>query len=140
MIAFDADVLSDIWAGHPELSRRAAEIPVHEQVVPVVVVEEMLRGRLNSIRQAEAGKSKLSIERAYELLEQTLDAFKQVIVLSYSSQAQELFESWRRQKVNVGTHDLRIAAICVSHGTKLITRNQRDFARIPGLDFEIWNC
>ena len=139
MIAFDADVLSDIWAGDPESSRHAAEIPVHEQVVPVVVVEEMLRGRLNSIRQAEAGKSKLSIERAYELLEQTLDAFKQVIVLSYSPQAQALFEMWRRQKVNVGTHDLRIAAICVSHRTKLVTRNQRDFAQIPGLNFDIWN-
>ena len=139
MIAFDADVLSDIWAGDPELSRRAAEIPAHEQVVPVVVVEEMLRGRLNSIRQAEAGKSKLSIERAYELLEQTLDAFKKVIVVSFTPQAQALFEMWRQQKVNVGTHDLRIAAICVSSAMKLVTRNQRDIAQIPGLDFEIWN-
>ena len=139
MIAFDADVLSDIWSGDPELTPRAAEIPVYEQVVPVVVVEEMLRGRLNSIRQAEAGKSKLSIERAYELLEQTLDSFKQVLILSYSPQAQALYESWRRQKIHVGTHDLRIAAICVSHEAKLVTRNQRDFAQVPGLDFEIWD-
>lgn len=139
MIAFDADVLSDIWAGHLEMTRRAAVIPVYEQVVPVVVVEEMLRGRLNSIRQAEAGKSKLSIERAYELLAETLDAFKQVLILSYSPQAQALFESWRRQKIHVGTHDLRIAAICVSHATKLVTRNSRDFAQVPGLDFEVWN-
>ena len=138
MIAFDADVLSDIWAGHPELTRRAAEISVYDQFVPVVVVEEMLRGRLNSIRQAEAGKSKLSIERAYELLEETLDAFKQVWILSYSPQAQTLYESWRQQKISVGTHDLRIAAICVSQTAKLVTRNQRDFAQVPGLDFEIW--
>lgn len=139
MIAFDADVLSDIWAGDPELTRRAAEIPVHEQFVPVVVVEEVLRGRLNAIRQAEAGKSKLSIERAYELLEETLDAFKQVLTLSYTPQAQALYVSWRRQKVSVGTHDLRIAAICHAHDTKLITRNQRDFAQVPGLDFEVWD-
>lgn len=139
MIAFDADVLSDIWSGDPELTRRAAEIPVYEQGVPVVVVEEMLRGRLNSIRQAEAGKSKLSIERTYELLEATLDAFKQVLILSYSSQAQALYESWRQQKISVGTHDLRIAAICVSHDMRLVTRNQRDFAQVPGLDFEIWD-
>ena len=117
MIAFDADVLSDIWSGDPELTRRAAVISVYEQVVPIVVVEEMLRGRLNGIRQAEAGKSKLSIERAYELLEETLDAFKQVLIFSYSPQAQALYESWRRQKIPVGTHDLRIAAICVSNTT-----------------------
>ncbi|MBC7817693.1 MAG: PIN domain-containing protein [Planctomycetaceae bacterium] len=139
MIAFDADVLSDIWSGDPELTQRAAEISVVEQAVPVVVVEEMLRGRLNSIRQAEAGKSKLSIERAYELLEETLDAFKQVLILSYSLEAQALYESWRQQKIPVGTHDLRIAAICVSHATKLVTRNLRDFAQVPGLDFDVWN-
>lgn len=139
MIAFDADVLSDIWAGDPDLSRRAAEIPAHEQSVPIIVVEEMLRGRLNSIRQAEAGKSKLSIERAYELLEETLDAFKQVVTLAYSSQAQALYESWRRQRISVKTHDLRIAAICVSLSTKLVTRNQRDFAQVPDLDFEVWD-
>src|SRR5262245_17383463 len=98
MIAFDADVLSDIWAGDADMSRHAANVPVYEQVVPVVVVEEILRGRLNVIRQAESAKSKLSIERAYELLEETFDAFKQTLVLSYTAQAQLLYESWRRQK------------------------------------------
>ena len=51
MIAFDADVLSDILAGRA-LAERAAQIPSHEQAVPIVVVEEIVRGRLNSIRQA----------------------------------------------------------------------------------------
>lgn len=35
--------------------------------------------------------------------------------------------------------DLRIAAICVSHATKLVTRNLRDFAQVPDLAFEVWN-
>ena len=38
------------------------------QAVPVIVIEEILRGPLHSIRQAEAGKGQLSIGRAYELL------------------------------------------------------------------------
>ena len=29
MIAFDADVLTEILAGHPEFSERAAQIPRH---------------------------------------------------------------------------------------------------------------
>jgi len=33
--------------------------------VPIVVVEEILRGRLNVVRQAEAGKARVRIERAY---------------------------------------------------------------------------
>jgi hypothetical protein len=40
--------------------------------VPVIVIEEIIRGRLNVIRQAEAGKARISLERAYELFEETL--------------------------------------------------------------------
>jgi predicted nucleic acid-binding protein len=57
MIAFDADVLTEILAGNAALASRAASIPRHEQGVPIVVIEEIVRGRLNSIRQAEAGRS-----------------------------------------------------------------------------------
>lgn len=64
MIAFDADVLTEILAGHPGLTQRAALVPAHEQSVPIIVVEEILRGRLNGIRSAEAAKSKLTIDRA----------------------------------------------------------------------------
>jgi hypothetical protein len=31
--------------------------------VPIVVMEEMVRGRLNSIRQAESGKAKMVLSR-----------------------------------------------------------------------------
>jgi len=138
MIAFDADILTEILAGSQALAARAARFSPLEQAVPVIVIEEILRGRLNGIRQAEAGKINLTIERAYELFEATLDAFRQVIVLPYSSAAETAYQSWRSLKTRVGTHDLRIAAICSVNSATLITRNQRDFAQIPGLSFEVW--
>jgi tRNA(fMet)-specific endonuclease VapC len=138
VIAFDADVLTDILAGQPGLGQRAALIPLHEQAVPIIVVEEIVRGRLNCIRRAEAAKSKLTLERAYELFEGTLDAFRQVTILPYSAAAEALFQAWRSQKIRVGTHDLRIAAICVVCSAKLITRNRRDFEKAPGLSLEVW--
>ncbi|MBS0261363.1 MAG: hypothetical protein JSS02_05350, partial [Planctomycetes bacterium] len=72
MIAFDADVFSLILVGDPEYSKRASRIAIQQQAIPVVVVEEILRGRLNSIRQAESEKGNLKIERAYQLFEATL--------------------------------------------------------------------
>jgi predicted nucleic acid-binding protein len=34
---------------------------------------------------------------------------------------------------------MRIAAICIDHDATLVTRNARDYARIPGLTLDVWN-
>jgi len=64
MIAFDTDVLTAILLGNSAFVERAAAIPVREQAVPVIVIEEIMRGRLNVIRQAEAGRANVSIAHA----------------------------------------------------------------------------
>jgi predicted nucleic acid-binding protein len=48
------------------------------------------------------------------------------------------YEVLRRMKLNVRKTDLRIASIVLEAGDKLVTRNVRDFERIPGLIVENW--
>ena len=67
MIAFDTDVLTEILLGEPLFVARAATIPPHEQAVPVIVIEEIMRGRLKVIRQAEADQARISLSDAYNL-------------------------------------------------------------------------
>lgn len=138
MIAFDADVLTELFSGSPQYVSRASSIPPTEQCVPIIVVEEILRGRLNSIRHAESGNSKLSICRAYELFDETLIVFRGVTTLAYNTFAEDLFQQWRKSRIRGGTHDLRIAAICVAHNATLVTRNRRDFEGLPGLLLDVW--
>ena len=138
MIAFDTDVFVEILAGEPAYVQRAAAIPREQQCVTIVVVEEVLRGRLSAIRRAESTKSRLTIERAYEWLARSLRDFQRVSVLPYSSAAEAQFQQWRSQKIRVATHDLRIAAICVAERAKLVSRNRSDFEGIPGLEVEFW--
>ena len=139
MKAFDTDVLTEILLGDPTYVARTATIPPHEQAVPILVIEELLRGRLHVIRQAEAGQAKVDLARAYALFEQTLRDVRQAIVLSYTPQAEALYQQWRQQRLRLPTHDLRIAAICVAHAATLISRNRQDFVQVPGLQVEFWD-
>src|SRR5205085_2407687 len=81
----------------------------------------------------EAGQAKVDLARAYALFEQTLRDMRQVTVLSYTPQAEALYQHWRQQRLRLPTHDLRIAAICVAHAATLISRNRQDFVQVPGL-------
>lgn len=139
MIAFDTNILTEILLGKQPFVARAAALPAQEQAVPVVVIEELIRGRLNIIRQAEAGKAKISVARAYELFQETFSDARRLQILPFTDAAETLQQQWRQQGIRISTHDLRIAAICVTHAARLITRNRRDFEIIPGLDVEFWD-
>jgi len=138
MIAFDADILTELLAGQPVFVAKAATIPAIEQTIPIIVIEELLRGRLNAIRQAESGHGRLPLPRAYELLAETQSALRAFRPLLYLPAADDLYREWRASKLKGGTHDLRIAAICVVHSATLVTRNRRDFDGLPGLNFDTW--
>jgi tRNA(fMet)-specific endonuclease VapC len=131
MKAFDTDILKQILRGTPVYSERVALVPVAEQAIPILTAEELLRGRLNTIRQAEAGKAKVTIEEVYHFFEQTLKDIRELRLLSFTAQAEVQYREWRKQKLRGSTHDLRIAAICIAHSAALVTRNRRDFEHIP---------
>lgn len=42
-------------------------------------------------------------------------------------------------RLRAGTHDLSIASIALVNGMTLLTRNIRDFQRVPGLVYADWS-
>ena len=57
-------------------------------------------------------------------------------VVDFSEEAYAYYLEVRRQRIRIGTQDLRIAAIVLAEKYILVTRNQRDFAQVPSLVFE----
>lgn len=60
-------------------------------------------------------------------------------LLSFPEPAILRFENLRSLRLNVGLLDLRIAAVALENGLTVVTRNRRDFGRVPGLATEDWS-
>jgi tRNA(fMet)-specific endonuclease VapC len=131
----DTDHASLLQRNHPSVVRRVLATPEENLALTIVTAEEQLRGWLNSIHRASGDRLIL----AYARLHGALDYFRTVQIVDFSPAALAQFEELRRQKVRIGTKDLRIAAITLSRNNILVTRNAKDFSRVPGLVFEDWS-
>jgi tRNA(fMet)-specific endonuclease VapC len=59
-------------------------------------------------------------------------------VLNFDESAAERLLHLRRTRIRLGSMDLKIAAIALSRGATLLSRNLADFRRVPGLKIEDW--
>jgi tRNA(fMet)-specific endonuclease VapC len=100
-----------------------------------VSFHEQTLGAHNFINRAQKNQDTI---RGYDLLLEILQGFSSAPVLPFDAEAIMVFDELREKKVRVATMDLRIAAIALSRGLILLTRNSRDFDRVPGLATEDW--
>lgn len=103
--------------------------------VTIVSFEEQMRGWLAFISNARSAEAQVN---GYHRLHALLDDFNDRPVLDFDGAAAAIFLSLRKQKVRVGTMDLRVAAITLAHGATLLSRNLADFRRVPGLKVADW--
>jgi tRNA(fMet)-specific endonuclease VapC len=132
----DTDHVSLQERGDPHVRRRLESIPADQIAVCVVTVEEMLRGRLAILSRRQAGTARV---HAYRKLLETIAFFNAVPVVPFDLACERTFQELRARKLQVGSQDLRIAATALVHDLTVVTRNQRDFARVPGLRLEDWS-
>jgi tRNA(fMet)-specific endonuclease VapC len=130
----DTDHLTLFQHGHPLVVQRLRLQAVATVGTSVVTIEEALRGRLARLAGARDGKTRIG---QYRLLAETLQLFAQFPVASYDQAAEDEFQKLRA--VRIGTRDLKIAATALANRLIVVTRNRRDFARVPGLVIEDWS-
>lgn len=79
------------------------------------------------------------VER-YLQLNRMLFSYRKVNILDFNSRAAEEFEQLRKQRIRIGSMDLKIAAIALASDATLLSRNIRDFGKVPGLKVEDWSA
>lgn len=135
LYVLDTDHVSFAQRNHPAVLQHLALTAPTDIAVTIITVEEQLRGWLKVIRRAPHGPR---LTAGYSALRAAVSYYRKAQLLDFDSEASDLYESLLAQKIRIGTHDLRIAATVLSVGGILVTRNQRDFSRVPGLHCDDW--
>jgi tRNA(fMet)-specific endonuclease VapC len=132
----DTDHVTLDQRGHPLVRTRMQATGSAQVRISIITVEEQLRGWLAVARGAATGERRVL---AYHRLRLAIEYFASVTLVDYDRAADALVTDLRGQGVRIGTQDLRIAAIALTQGMTLVTRNRRDFDQIPGLQMEDWS-
>lgn len=116
----DAGVRDRLWACSP-----------HDVCLCSVVKAELLFGAHNSQKVAAN-------------LRRLRDFFEPFQSVSFDDGAAEIYGSLRshlrRERSEIGSNDLMIAAIAIALGLTLVTHNRAEFERVPGLRLAQWTA
>ena len=118
-----------------KLGQRMAKHSAAVFFCSVVSFHEQLLGANAYVNRARAA---LGIVDGYDLFLQLLAFYVAVQVTPFDAAAAAMFGSLRTQKVRISTMDLRIAATALSRQLTVLTRNLRDFDKVPGLLVADW--
>jgi tRNA(fMet)-specific endonuclease VapC len=114
---------------------RLAQVPRADLAFCIVSFHEQVLGCNAFVAQA---RTPADVVRGYRMFDRVLSAFAAAVVLPFDTQASTVFDDLVAKRVRIATMDLRIASIAVSQSLTLLTRNARDFSKVPGLVIEDW--
>ena len=135
----DTDHMSVLEWGSGGLGQRLIarlnSLPVGEAATTIITFEEQTRGWLSVLARSRSLDEQVE---AYRRLKRLLGNYLKIEVLDFDAPAAAEFERLRGLRLRIGTMDLKIAAIALAHSATVLTRNVKDFGRVPGLRVEDW--
>jgi tRNA(fMet)-specific endonuclease VapC len=132
----DTDILTLFQENHPAVVRQVLQRPRAELAVAILSVEEQLSGWYTRLRRA---RDVDELARVYERMTAAVESLASFQILPFTKPAILRFQQLHALKLGVAKMDLRIASVVLELGGTLVTRNARDFQRVPGLQFVDWS-
>jgi tRNA(fMet)-specific endonuclease VapC len=135
----DTDHLSLLERGNLKIQGRLRQIDTNSVAITIVTAEEKMKGRLAAINNLSGIERVDRLTVAYQALQSTIEDLQVLSILPFTELARDRYRELLEQKIRVGSHDLRIAAITLSVDGVLVTRNRQDFERVAGLQITDWS-
>jgi tRNA(fMet)-specific endonuclease VapC len=125
----DTNICIAWMKGDPHVKERILALTSSDIAICSIVKAELYYGVLK-------GRVRHKAERSFRSFVQPLTS------LAFDDQVYEKYAVLRatieHQGTPIGPYDLMIAAIAEHYGLTLVTRNLREFQRIPSLSIEAW--
>jgi tRNA(fMet)-specific endonuclease VapC len=131
----DTDTFSHFLRHNPTVVGGLVRHISDQLAVSIITVQEVWDGWAAVLAKARTPEQ---IARAYDRLTDTVNEVRNWPVVSFSEAAVARYAGLKKQKLNVGANDLKIAAIALESGAVVVTHNRRDFERVPGVVVEDW--
>ncbi|MEW6129993.1 MAG: type II toxin-antitoxin system VapC family toxin [Acidobacteriota bacterium] len=136
MIILDTDHISLLERGSSSeshrLQHRLSEINFDEVVTTIITFEEQMRGWMVYLAKARSLNHEVE---AYHRLNRHIENYRTIPVLEFDNKAAEEFQRLQKSRIRIGTMDLKIAAIVLVNNATLLSRNLKDFNRVPNTPF-----
>lgn len=125
----DTNILIAALKGHPQVRQRLEEVPLTSLWLSSIVLGELESGAAKSA-QGERNRARLAaLTQRLPLL-----GTERETCLRYA----EVRAHLEAQGTPIGANDTWIAAQALACDAVLVTDNEREFARVPGLVIENW--
>lgn len=136
MYLLDTDSASLAFEGNRRVCARIEQAPASAVWLSSISVEEALRGALAVINW---NRDKPGFPAANDFLIRLLQFQCSLQIHPFDERAALAYASLPAKVKRVGSQDCCIAASAISRGWIVVTANQKDFSRIPAVQFEDWN-
>ena len=132
MLILDSNTISYYFRGDPQVVPRIQALRPADLGVPAIVEYEL---RYGLMRLPEAA--------ATPRLAALTQLLRPMQLLPFDSECAAVAARIRAQLETagqpIGPHDTMIAATAIRHQATLVTRNAREFSRVPGLQWLDWH-
>jgi tRNA(fMet)-specific endonuclease VapC len=132
MLVLDSNTISYYFRGDPQVVPQLQAMPPAEVGVPAIVIYELLYG-LQRLPPEAAQPRRDALKKLVQPMQSlTFDS-------ACAEEAASIRCTLEQQGNTIGAHDILIAATALRHRAQLVTRNVREFSRVPGLLVVNWH-